>query len=490
MMTSSSWRRASAGTGLVLLLVLIEAGPAAAVPPRVSFSSPASGQQYLTSDVTVAARIDMPNGVLIEQAGLSVRSLDSNRAPYSANTAASGANSQNVSFPVSLSYNGRYRASLTAKGRDQPVDLNGPESVTETVDFSMAAPPARPSDVRTSVDASARTVALTWKANGEPDLLFYVVQRAKGSSSDFTVLGRATEPKFGDSSTSADPGADYRYQIVAVRSGVNSGEGISSDPSPLTADSTAKVPDPPPPPTTAPPTTVAGSGTGSGTSSGTGGTTGSTTAGGSGSSSGSTLSASNPGALRTSGTVALSGFAAVQNQGGQAGKVSLPRFSTPRALELPDPGFQGTLPFGATTSSSNPGEDGTGLAASGISATELGSDGSTTGRVQTAAFFAAGLLATVLLMHVLWVRNEVKRVPLEAIELEPEEAFAAAARKRAPAVRIRRSPGSAPQNAGPRLEDVQAEGFEPVLVAAEKGPKRVRLPRPDGNRRSRASSDV
>jgi len=30
-------------------------------------------------------------------------------------------------------------------------------------------------------------------------------------------------------------------------------------------------------------------------------------------------------------------------------------------------------------------------------------------------FFAAGLLVTVILMHVLWLRGEVERVPLEAV---------------------------------------------------------------------------
>jgi hypothetical protein len=265
----------------------------------------------------------------------------------------------------------------------------------------VVVPPASPTEVKVAVDNTARSVTVTWKPNAEPDMLFYVVQRSKGTSTEFTVLGKANEPKFVDAST-ADSGGDYRYQVVAVRAGATAEEGISSDPSGISAESTAKVPDPPPPPTTAPPagpgTTIAAGNAASGTGTAT------------------TIPASSPGALTTSGSVDLKGFTSVQSQ---TARRSSP---LPRAIE-PDTGFQPTLPFADIPEGEEEGELEEGgelgeVAADSPQFRELGAEDDGADRQRTMAFFAAGLLATVLLMHVLWVRSEVKRVPLEALEPE------------------------------------------------------------------------
>ena len=458
-MTPSLRGRAVAAGFLALLATVASAGPASAAAPRVTFLSPNSGQQLGASNPTLTARVEMSNGALIDQITMSVVQLEVNRPPVTGSTAAASS-PQTVEFPLNLAYNGRYRASVTARGRDQPIDLNGPESATSTMEFAVAAPPERPTDVKTAVDASTRAVAVTWKANPEPDLLFYVVQRAKGTSNDFTVLGQASETTYIDSTTTS-AGGDYRYQVVAVRNGVRADEGISSDPSALTAATTARVPDPPPPPTTAPPSTTASTGTGTPASA-------VTTA--------SSVPASSPGALTSSGTVDLSGFNAVRSQ--------TPRPAVPRTVALPDPGFQATLPFDTESTQAVedavvPGDLGE-LAADSPELRELGDEDSSADRFRTLAFFAAGLLATVLLMHVLWVKSEIRRVPLEA--LDPEGPLPTSTRLATP--RKSRFASKGP-GTGPKLEDIESPDFEPVVVSSNgKGGRH----RAGGSRRQKVST--
>ena len=462
-MTASVRLRTALAAGLAGLAVVGTAGPAAAAAPSVTFLTPGSGQELGSSDVTLSARITMNNGALTDSITYSVVQLEASRPAINGSTAA-GASPQTVEFPLSLPYNGRYRATVRASGRDQPLDLNGTESTTATMEFLVGAPPDRPTDVKTAVNTESRAVAITWKANPEPDMLFYVVQRAKGSSNDFTVLGQVKDTTFVDSST-ASSGGDYKYQVVAVRNGVRSGEGISSDPSALTAASTAKVPDPPPPPTTAPPTTAAPAG-GTGSA---GGTTPTTAASSTETSTpASSVPANSPGALTTSGTVDLSGFNTVtKNQPQVAG--------TPRRPVEIDTGFQATLPFDPNTvitgpaEAEDPGDIGE---VAGAEISELGDDSDN--RFRTLAFFAAGLLATVLLMHVLWVKSEIRRVPLEAID--PEGPMPVV--KPAPAPRF----AAKKPEEGPALDDIESPDFEPAVVAPAGKPK------PGANRRPKVST--
>ncbi|MGQ0520668.1 MAG: hypothetical protein ACT4PX_05910 [Actinomycetota bacterium] len=382
--------------GIALAAVLAPAGPALAAAPTISISSPGAGQQLDSRSVTVAARVTMSNGDLVDTIRFRLQQLDSERPDITASRPPAA----DVSFPVDLPYNGRYKATITATGRDRPLDLNGDESSSATREFSVAAPPASPTGVKVAVDTTARTVVLTWKANTEPDMLFYVVQRAKGTSAEFTVLGKVTEPKFSDAST-AEAGGEYRYQVIAVRKGLEEGKGLNSDPSELTADSTATVPDPPPPPTTAPAPGTTAAGTAAAPTAGATATTAAPKT---------TVPANSPGALTTSGTVDLNGFTSVQSQA-----VRRP----PRVVE-PDTGFQSTLPFAPRPGGEEGevAEDGAELgevAADSPQFRELGQESEGADRQRTMAFLAAGLLSTVLLMHVLWVKSEVKRVPLEAL---------------------------------------------------------------------------
>lgn len=434
------WRsRLVAAAGLAALVVLVPAGPAMAAPPTISYLSPGSGQFLDDGSVTISARVTI-NGTISDPVSLKVTSA---RPTITATTGA-GASPHTVSFPVNLAYNGAYTATITAKGRPRSIIGLGPEeTATASVEFVVAAPPARPTGVKTAVDAAARSVTVTWEENAEPDLIRYEVKRARGTSNDFSVVAR---PKAGETSitdaTTAVAGGDYRYLVVAVRTGAPGGEDLSSDPSAVSADAVAKVPDPPLPPTTV--SAGAGAGAGSGTAS--------------------PLPASSPGALATSGSVDLSGFNAVRNQA---------RATGPRSLVLPDPGFQSTLPFASPDGEGADDPEVTGdtgdlgeLAADDLRYRELGDEAAGDDRTRTMAFFAGGLLATVLLMHVLWVKSEVRRVPLEA--LDPDGPGAAAGRGDGWAAGAGGRSGAG-ATGGPTLDDSGADDFAPVVVATETG---------------------
>ena len=453
-------RRLALAAGLVGLVAAAGSGVApASAHATVTITAPDPNQLLTAADTTVTGQVTLGThsllgGTTVTQVNVTVATTGHPDVTASAAPDSGGG----VSIPVHLAYNGRYQLTLTAPWTHTGLVSPPSGTAADSRPIVVAALPARPTGVKVAVDATARTVAVSWKANTEPDLLFYLVQRAKGTSTDFTVLGKAkaSETSFSDATT-AGAGGDYRYEVVAVRdNGLADGNAIASDPSALSADATAKVPDPPPPPTAAPGSSVP---VGTGTAA--------------------TLPANSPGALTSSGTVDLSGFNTVRAQ---------TKPVTPRTLPLPDPGFQNTLPFAkgtptTATAAGVPGsaaEDGaTGQQALERPLSEVGAD-SGTDHLRTMAFFAGGLLTTVLLMHVLWVRGEVRRTPLEAIDPDgPLPAVSAAGR---PARAGRSGPYG---SAGPTLEDAGGTDFAPVVVAgAQPGPR----PRSRGNRRPRVTS--
>lgn len=463
-MMSRGRRAALTGVLALFALAVLPAGPASA-HATVSVTSPTSDEELITSGSTVTGQVSLGTHPLwsttVDRVTLTLVLAGRPDITATDTPSASGA----VSFPVNLTYNGKYDATMRAPWRHTGIDTATGTATSSPLSFLVAVPPARPTDVKTAVDATSRAVAVTWTKNTEPDLIRYEVKRAKGTSNDFTVVGKikAGETTFLDTTT-ADAGGDYRYLVVAVRNGIPGRAEIASDPSNLTADATATVPDPPPPPTTAAPAGAAAPGAAGTAAPGATGTASSVPAG-------------SPGALATSGSVDLSGFNTVRSQ---------TRTVTPRTLPLPDTGFQSTLPF-ATPGSTAADEELTEeagdvgeLAAGSPEFRELGAESSSDQRARTMAVFAAGLLCTVLLMHVLWVRGEVKRVPLEALEPEGLPAGAGPATGRR-AKRGRPAPG-------PTLEDALAADFAPVVVTANGklrgGSRQV------GNRRPKVTAGV
>ena len=394
-----TFRRAAISGGAAVLLALGTAGPASAHPSKPLITDPRGTQGQAAN--AVVATID-PGHSTLTSARVSITRVGSSAAPI----VVSATPSSSMRFPVTLSLNGTYRATVTVGWEDR--SLLFPDSGSNSSDaheFKVAAPPAPPGGVTAAVDAGSRVVTVTWEKNGEADMRRYEVRRSHNGG-DFTKVGAVDHPeaKFVDNTT-ADAGGEYRYVVVAYRAGVDSSVAaqVDSDPSATTNASTAKVPDPPPPPTTAPPATAA-------PAAGAPGTPGTTAAPGTAT----TAPGAGPGAIASSGKVDLSGFSNVQ--------ANTPRPATPRTIPLPDPGFQSTLPFdvppegegGEAVEGGDTGE----VAADSPGLRELGDDEGGGDRQRSLALFAGGLLATVLLMHVLWVKGEVKRVPLEVVPPE------------------------------------------------------------------------
>lgn len=384
----TSLRRSSATLAALALSVaaaVVLAPPAHAGPPTITFVSPKEANQTIAEPRIVADVEASPNSLtgtrrLVGKILVEVVSPDDASRKAVAEVGANGGSSQRVIVLLPLPFNGRYEAKITAT--DDHGALGGDTSTKES-EFFLAAPPAPPKGLKAVIDIATRAVTLSWEPNAEPDLLYYLVLRARGDGA-FEPLGKvdkAPEPSFVDPST-AEAGGEYRYQVVAVRLGATAAEDkrVPSEP----ALAAIAVPDLAGPGTTIVPGGPAGPG----------GNPATTVAGG------------RPGA-RSPGQVNPSDFAALRN------RVTRP---APRAQAPPDTGFTETLPFqgegqGGDESEAELGED---QATSGEQR-ELGVEDQTSDRTRSLAFLAGGLLATVLLGHVLWVRGQVYREPLEPV---------------------------------------------------------------------------
>ncbi len=206
-----------------------------------------------------------------------------------------------------LAYNGPYVVNATADHCQVLCVSPGPAKVTPR-EFRLAADPAAPADVRADVGAD-RNVTVSWQRNPEPDIRFYQVSRKEGGG-NFTRVGgdirqpASGRPSFTDTSTSGTAGGEFAYRVVAVRNGA-SGDDSTTRTSRASGDKSVTVA---PPPTTVAP--------------------------------------GEPGAeIKPAGTdTNIGGYLA-----GQPGALPSPK---PRFIDLPDTGFEGSLPFGQF-----PGED-------------------------------------------------------------------------------------------------------------------------------------
>lgn len=385
-------RRTAISGGAAVALLLGAAAPAlAAEPSKPAITAP---RGTLVHGATEVVATISSNGTTLTSAKATIKRSGGSAVVVSATP------SGTMRFPVALPLNGTYTAEVAVDWREERFLLEDRTGTATSAlhTFDVAVPPAEPSGVTASVDEASRTVTVTWEKNGEADMRRYEVRRSHNGG-DFTTVGAVDHPEASfEDATTAGAGGDYRYIVVAYRAGLDSAVAsqVESDPSP---PSTAKVPDPPPPPTTAPPAAAGPAAAAPGAAA-----PGTAT----------TAPGSKPGGVATSGKVDLSGFANV--------KAGTPRPVTPRTVPLPDPGFQGTLPFdvsGAGEGDAEAVEEGdTGELADSPGFRELGDEEESGDRQRSLALFAGGLLATVLLMHVLWVKGEVKRMPLEVVPPE------------------------------------------------------------------------
>lgn len=432
--------------GAAVLLLLSSAGPAAAAPV-VDWVTPTADQRFGESSFTFDAIVRMDGGTLRDDIVVTWAGPAGAQVPTESRIATGNTgSSKRVTLPnQSFPWNGAYTVNVRATGRPDGILTRPDEQGTGTQRFVVDAPPAPPTGVTTSVGGD-RSVTVRWTANTEQQLVGYEVQRQLGSDPWEGVTVTDTTTTSVVDTSMPDDGGTYRYRVVAYRHSAEAGTLLASLPS---GPSTAKVPAALVTTTTTTTKPEAGTGqTGSNrspgrtTGTGTSNRSGATPTGGAGASG----SSSSP-TLSGAGKVDLSGFSSLLEQARQAGRVP-----PPAAAEEPDSGFDETLPFTA-----RPGTSGNEATASGdeavVGESPVSDDGS--GRVRSLAFLAGGLLTTVLVMHLLWVRGEVRR----AAELEVIAPEAAPERPR----RQRATP-SAWARFGADAEAMSEENHEPAAV--------------------------
>lgn len=385
-------RRLAAAAAAALVALTLWVQPATAAAPSVRIDTP--GDQETMGDATpnITGGASMSDGEILEIVA-SLSSPDGHPVPAAHRITGDGRSSVAFSWTPSLPHNGHYTINVRASGEDQPVDTNGAEASETSRTFAIEASPATPKEVAVRADPDSREVDVTWRDNPEPDLIGYQIQRSVNDS-EWSVAGESQENYFRDTSTAED-GGEYSYRVVAIRRGASPDSGVASPPS---AAASTTVPNPPGGGSNSSGDGDGGGGDGgpSGDGSGSGSGSGS---GGSGGTSGGTSGGARPPTISRSGRVDLSGFGSLLDQ---------TRAPQVQAVPEPDPGFSEQLPFQPRTIT-EPADGEIALPTDG-GFTDSGSD-----QADMLRFFAAGLLVTVILMHVLWLRGEVEKVPLEPI---------------------------------------------------------------------------
>lgn len=108
--------------------------------------------------------------------------------------------------------------------RIKAVDADGLESGLTAPVFATTKPrPETPRNLSAG-SGQVKRVALSWAANPEKDIAYYIVSRAFGAGGRFKEAARVTAPGYTD--TGLQDGTLYRYAVTAVCA-----EGLSSDPS-------------------------------------------------------------------------------------------------------------------------------------------------------------------------------------------------------------------------------------------------------------------
>ena len=382
-----------AAAAVVLVGLSLWAQPVSAAAPSVRINTPAERETLGDSTPNVSGDAQMSDGEIIEIIA-SISSGEGHPVPSAHRITGDGRSSVTFSWTPSLPYNGTYTLNVRASGEDQPFDTNGIETSETSRNFAIEASPAIPKEVAVRADPDSREVDVTWKKNPEPDIIGYQVQRSVDES-EWSVAGESQENFFRDTE-SANDGGLYSYRVAAIRRGATADSGVASPPS--QAASTT-VPNPP-----GRNTQSSGGGSDGGDSGGDGGPSGdgdsSISSGSSGSGSGGSGGSSGPRSptISRAGRVDLSGFGSLLDQ---------TRAPQVQPLPEPDPGFSEQLPFEPRTI--------TELEEGEMAVPDGGFNDSGSDQAEMLRFVAAGLLLSVILMHVLWLRGEVEKVPLEAV---------------------------------------------------------------------------
>jgi hypothetical protein len=391
----------------VLVALVLGAGPARAAT-TVNIDSPADGAVWDGGDasdfhVKGLAQVDSGSNNYVIKVTVNVDSTDAGNHHYNGvqDYGSNHASTQPFDITVledGLKSNGAYKLTVTAFGHICTLFGCNDTTDTEVRNIVAAAPPAAPKGVKATLNGSV--VKIEWSTNIEEDDLGYLVHRAKGTGT-FSCVGAVEQknsPAYSLTDDLKDEAAgDYKYRVVAYRrkdststkpSCQASGGGLAS---PATTTSTIAWG----PATTT--TTVAG-GPGATTTTTVPGPQGGLTRLGGGAG-GSTSAAK---ASKKPNLSGLSGLAPVNNMA-----------RNPKLPAEADPGFNELLPFQPGSEQDDQSD------ISGLPSTKLPADSGGDGHTTTLLFIAAGLLVTVLSAHVLWLKAQVDRMPLEA--LTPEE---------------------------------------------------------------------
>ncbi|MDP9070054.1 MAG: hypothetical protein M3N68_01960 [Actinomycetota bacterium] len=256
---------------------------------------------------------------------------------------------------VPLDLNGKYEATITVPGSRNPIGVpvnnQNCNDPKEKHELFVGVRPAAPTGVKAEVKQPLDPATVSWNRALERDVVRYRVLRAKGGDGRFEPVGEAPATRTSFTDPASATGGEFLYRIVAIRRG----SGKAGQPEFLESDPSApsdKVTVAPPLPRTAP--------------------------------------AAGPVRRST-----------------RPAPAPRPRYITPG-----ETGFSETLPFAGGPQLAEESGD---VVGDSREVQELGADDSRSDSPRSLALLAAGLLATVLAMHLLWVKAEVDREPLEVL---------------------------------------------------------------------------
>jgi hypothetical protein len=407
-----------------VLLTFPGAHRALAAAPTVSIDSPGTDKVETPFAIAGSAHQD-GNEATINSIKIELIDDDDWSPTVTQNYTAGGSNSSifsgsgdTVSFnwggigSAIARYNGPYTVAVTVVGSyRQPLGGTQSQSNKVSKSFRVEIPPATPSGVSASMPADSTVATVKWNKNPEVDIAGYAIVRSYAGASGKTIAGvDATKTSYTDDLAGQAPG-QYKYAVIAVRharsckSGSNVDEACSrtvpGKASAYSAPVTVRG-------QTTTTTTIkksggggstGGGGSNGGGGGGSGGGTTTTLRNNSGASSGGARSGAT-GGFAPGGDVDLSKFGSLLNPGARSGSGSS------RVTE-PDGTFDETLPYGERPVA-KPKDDNSLITIGGASLPKPSDD--------WVKFIGLGSFVTALLVHVLWFKQQVDRLPLEALE--------------------------------------------------------------------------
>jgi hypothetical protein len=409
--------RCIGAAGLIALALLAIPGRALATnEPTVTVNSPADASvQAAPFAITGTAHAEGNQGT-ITKLSVSLSSDDGYTSPPTQNYPPTGGifsgGGSDVSFNWannSPTYNGPYTVTVVSQGQYQSLGTRDTGLTTVRKTFHVEIPPAIPTGVSATKASDSAMVTVKWNKNTEPDIAGYAIVRSYAGAAGRTIAGvDASKTSYTDDLAGQAAG-QYRYAVIAVRHARSCKSANDVDEacsrtipgkqsaysSSITVQGTA--------PTTT--TTIKKSGGGGGSSGG-GSNGGGTTTTVPGSTSGSSTGKNGAGyKTGTGGAGFPSGGEVDLSQFGKLLNPSARSTGSGHATE-PDGTYGDTLPYGEKALA-KPNDDKNLITIGGASIPKPSDD--------WVKFIGLGSFVTALLVHVLWFKQQVDRLPLETL---------------------------------------------------------------------------